>query len=87
MNDAERTIDFLARQSGERPFLCAAGFYFPHAPWVVPQRYLDLYDPSRLSLPDYPPHIDAQRSDEYFSDTCVLARVTPATMPLRRCHL
>lgn len=65
---AERTVDFLARQSGERPFLCVAGFYSPHAPWVVPQRYLDLYDSSQLSLSDYPPHIDAQRSDEYFSD-------------------
>jgi arylsulfatase A-like enzyme len=66
---AERTIDFLARQSGERPFLGIAGFFAPHAPWVVPQRYLDLYDPAQLSLPDYPPDIDAQRSDDYLPDT------------------
>lgn len=49
---AERTLDFLARQSGAQPFLCIAGFYSPHAPWVVPHRFLDLYDPVQLPLPD-----------------------------------
>ncbi len=49
---AERTIDFLGRQTGKRPFLCIAGFYSPHAPWVVPQRYLDLYDPVQFSAAD-----------------------------------
>lgn len=65
---AERTIEFLSRQSGERPFLCIAGFYSPHAPWVVPQRYLDLYDPETLPLPDYPPKLEGQRAAKGFSD-------------------
>ena len=38
---AERTIEFLRRQGGQ-PFLCISGFYSPHAPWMVPQRYLDM---------------------------------------------
>ena len=39
-------------QSGPKtPFFCAAGFYKPHLPWHVPQRFFDLYDPARISLP------------------------------------
>ena len=65
-----RTIDFI-RQSGAEPFLCVAGFYSPHAPWIAPQNYLDLYDPTRLSLPAFPPEVDSQRPsdpDALFSD-------------------
>ena len=58
---AERTIDFISTQSGEQPFLCIAGFFSPHAPWFVPQRFLDLYDPDQLPLPDYPPDMADQR--------------------------
>ena len=31
--------------------LCAAGLYKPHLPWHVPQRFFDLYDLEKLSLP------------------------------------
>lgn len=67
---AEQTIEFIKAQN-EQPFLCIAGFYSPHAPWVVPQMYLDLYNPEDLSIPTFSPEIDAQRpSDpsELFSD-------------------
>lgn len=47
---AERTIAFIEQQCAA-PWLCIAGFYSPHSPWVVPQRFLDLYDPARLRLP------------------------------------
>jgi len=66
---AEQTIEFLKQQQAGQPFLCIAGFYSPHAPWVAPQKYLDRYDPARLALPDYPAEINAQRSEDYFSDT------------------
>lgn len=59
---AEQTIAFLTQQDGRRPFLCIAGFFSPHAPWVVPQRYLDMYDPATFSLPDYPPALTAQQA-------------------------
>ncbi len=58
---AEQTIEFLRDQDGQQPFLCIAGFYSPHAPWVVPQKYLALYDREALSLPQYAVEIDAQR--------------------------
>jgi arylsulfatase A-like enzyme len=64
---AERTLEFLRAQSGP-PFLCVAGFYSPHSPWVVPQRFLDQYDPSAFSLPTFPPDVEARRSATHFSD-------------------
>jgi arylsulfatase A-like enzyme len=65
---AEQTIEFLGQQRPEQPFLCIAGFYSPHSPWVVPQRYLDMYDPTTFSLPTYPPEVEAQRSDDHFPE-------------------
>ena len=56
----ERTIEFI-RQARDEPFLCIAGFYSPHAPWMVPQKYLDLYDPAALAIPAFPPEINRQR--------------------------
>ena len=66
---AEQTIAFI--QQTAQPFLCIAGFYSPHAPWYVPQKYLDLYDEAALSIPTFPAHIDRQRPtdpDKQFSD-------------------
>lgn len=64
---AERTIAFL-RQHRDRPFFCVAGFYSPHAPWVAPQRYLDMYDPGTLTLPSFPPELEARRAGAHCSD-------------------
>ena len=67
---AEQTIAALRQQTGQ-PFFCVAGFYSPHAPWMTPQKYLDLYEPASLSLPAFPPEIDAKRPrdpDQPFSD-------------------
>ncbi len=47
---ADETCDFIRRHQGER-FFCIAGFYVPHTPLNPPQRFLDMYDPSSLSLP------------------------------------
>jgi arylsulfatase A-like enzyme len=57
----------VERASAE-PFFCIAGFYSPHSPWVAPQAFIDLYDPETLSLPQFPPEIDASRSETAFSD-------------------
>jgi arylsulfatase A-like enzyme len=64
---AEQTMAYLERHS-DRPFFCIAGFYSPHSPWVAPQEFIDLYDPAALTLPSFPPAIDAQRSETHFSD-------------------
>jgi len=68
----EQTISYLNSQDGTQPFLCIAGFYSPHAPWIVPQQYLDLYNREALPLPSYPRDVNIQRpenSAEKFSDT------------------
>ncbi len=65
-----QTINFI-ENTGSEPFFCIAGFYSPHAPWISPQPYLDLYDPARLSLPRFPAEIDQRRpreSEAQFSD-------------------
>ena len=63
---AEQTIEYI-RQQGSQPFLCIAGFYSPHAPWMAPQKYLDLYDPEDLSVPEFPPEIEGQRPAQAWS--------------------
>ena len=71
---AEQTIEYLgARRAGE-PFLCIAGFYSPHEPWVVPQEFLDLYDPAQLQIPDFPPELDAKRTGALSDQGLRLAR-------------
>ena len=42
----------LLRQKGERPFFIGVGFRRPHAAWIAPRKYFDLYPLDRLSLPD-----------------------------------
>lgn len=43
-------VEFL-RDPPQQPFFCAAGIYKPHLPWHAPQRFFDLYDRDRLTLP------------------------------------
>jgi arylsulfatase A-like enzyme len=38
----------------EPPFFLAVGFIRPHLPFVAPQRYWDLYDPTQIELADNP---------------------------------
>ncbi len=66
---AEQTIEFMRQQaqSGQH-FLCIAGIYSPHSPWVAPQHCFDLYDPASLPLPTFPPEVDAQRNARNFPD-------------------
>lgn len=64
---AEQTMAFL-EQHRDHPFLCIAGFYSPHSPWVAPQEFLDRFNPAAFSLPTFPPEVEAQRSSNSFSD-------------------
>ena len=56
------------RASEGRPFLCIAGIYSPHSPWVAPQRFLDLYDPDQMNLPSFPPEVDEKRNENHYGD-------------------
>ena len=57
---AEQTISYLqrAKTAPAQPFLCIAGFYSPHSPWVAPQRFLDMYERDELSVPEFPPDFE-----------------------------
>jgi len=64
---AEQTMAYLERPH-DTPFFLFSGFYSPHMPWVAPREFLDLYDPSAMPIPAFPPDIDAQRKEGHFSD-------------------
>ncbi|HXI16733.1 MAG TPA: sulfatase-like hydrolase/transferase [Chloroflexota bacterium] len=50
------------------PWLCIASFYSPHSPWVAPQEFLDLYDPSTFRLPSFPAEVDGSRAGTDYSE-------------------
>jgi arylsulfatase A-like enzyme len=66
---ADRSIQYMKEraQSGS-PFMCIAGIYSPHSPWVAPKRFLDLYDPEKLTLPSFPPEADEKRKPGHYDD-------------------
>ena len=39
------------KQKHEKPFFLAVGLYAPHYPNYCPQKYFDLYTPSKIQLP------------------------------------
>lgn len=50
---ALKTIQDLRRlKKSKKPFFLAVGFHKPHLPFCAPQKYWDMYDPSRISLPE-----------------------------------
>lgn len=66
---AEQSIEFMRQQAQTgQPFLCIAGIYSPHSPWVAPQKYFDLYEPEELRLPSFPPEVEAKRGPERVPD-------------------
>lgn len=48
---ADWVIKQLERKH-EKPFFLACGFYRPHLPWYVPQKYFDMYPPDKIALPN-----------------------------------
>lgn len=47
---ADRTIENL-RANRNNPFFIGCGFSKPHSPPTAPQRFFDLYDPRKITLP------------------------------------
>ena len=51
-----RTAAWACERLGEqhdRPFFLGVGYLRPHVPWHVPQKWYDLFDPAKLTLPPY----------------------------------
>ncbi|MEM1314174.1 MAG: sulfatase-like hydrolase/transferase, partial [Pseudomonadota bacterium] len=55
----------------DTPFFLGAGIFRPHEDWVVPQAFIDLYDPQTLPIPDF---VDAEERSEF-------ARALAETVP------
>ncbi len=45
-------IDFLNSYSSEQPFFLYLSYLAPHDPRTMPPRFMDLYDPETVTLPD-----------------------------------
>mgnify|MGYP003668294905 FL=1 len=49
---AEWAAEKLSKEY-DQPFFLSVGFLRPHVPWYVPQKWFDLYDTAKLTLPPY----------------------------------
>ncbi|HOI96656.1 MAG TPA: sulfatase [Syntrophobacter fumaroxidans] len=41
----------VLRRTHDKPFLLGVGFFMPHLPYYVPNKYLDMYPPESITLP------------------------------------
>jgi len=57
---AEQCVEYLKNRRDDRPFLLIAGFYAPHCPLNPPARFVDWYDPDKLSPPRMNPGEDTR---------------------------
>lgn len=48
---AQRSEEFLERQSGDQPFFLMMSFPDPHHPFTAPGKYWDMYNPDDITLP------------------------------------
>lgn len=55
---ADVTVDFINNYADDKPFFAYVSFMAPHDPRTMPEQYLNLYDPAKLSLGEnnYPEH-------------------------------
>ncbi len=54
----DEAVAWIEGQDGTQPFFLGVGYEIGHLPFCAPQRYWDLYDPARLTIPgaaDQPP--------------------------------
>jgi len=40
------------KKKHDKPFFLGCGFYRPHLPWYVPQKYFDMYPADKITLPN-----------------------------------
>jgi len=48
----ELSNDFINKHAGdEQPFFLQTNFYKPHTPWIIPEKYVDMYQNKEIELP------------------------------------
>ena len=47
----DATLAYLDRRPADKPFFAYVSYLAPHDPRVMPQKYLDMYDPDEIELP------------------------------------
>lgn len=67
LSDADKATWTIKRlnQAHTKPFFINLGFEYPHLPWIVPQKYFDLYPLETISLD----HIDPSDLDDLPQET------------------
>jgi arylsulfatase A-like enzyme len=48
---ADATVKFIAEYDDDKPFFAYLSFLAPHDPRTMPERFLNMYDPDRITLP------------------------------------
>ncbi|MBN1810099.1 MAG: sulfatase-like hydrolase/transferase [Planctomycetes bacterium] len=48
----EAAVEFLKKRDGGKPFLLYVAFMAPHDPRTMPKRFMDMYDPAKIALPE-----------------------------------
>ncbi|MBF9018184.1 MULTISPECIES: sulfatase-like hydrolase/transferase [unclassified Oceanispirochaeta] len=49
---AETTINWLENRESDKPFFLSVAFMAPHDPRTMPQKYMDMFDPEKITLPE-----------------------------------
>ena len=48
---SDHAIEFINRYDGKNPFFMYVAYMAPHDPRVMPQKYMEMYDTARITLP------------------------------------
>jgi uncharacterized sulfatase len=51
---AVKAVEFIRKRPKGKPFFMAIGFWKPHAPYIAPSKYFDLYPVDSIQLPKVP---------------------------------
>jgi arylsulfatase A-like enzyme len=49
---ADASVEFLRDHTGAQPFFMYVSFMAPHDPRTMPKKYVDMYDPAAIALPE-----------------------------------
>lgn len=50
VKNVNAVVDFLDKKH-DKPFLIVLGLWRPHSPFTAPQRFFDMYDPDKITIP------------------------------------